>query len=99
MREKLRLDHIALAGLPLALTPALFFALAEGWINAGGGEKDILLAFPYAIWSLLFFLSAVVLIVERWRPWAWIRRAAAIATLALLALAAAIYSFSWLGVS
>jgi len=97
MHEKLRFNHIALAGLPLALTPAPLFALAESWINAGGGEKDILLAFPYAIWSLLFFISAAFLIVKRWRLWRWIRRATGIATLALLLLAVVIYCLSWLG--
>ena len=97
MREKIRLTHIALAGLPLALAPALFFALAEGWLNAGGGEKDILLTLPYGIWSFLFFISAGVLIAKRWHLWPWIRRASGIASLVLLLIAAVIYGLSWLG--
>jgi hypothetical protein len=96
MREKIRFTHIALAALPLVLTPGLFFALAESWINAGGGEKDILLAFPYAIWSLIFFIAATVLIVRRWSLWRWIRRASGIASLALLLIFIVMFSLSWL---
>jgi hypothetical protein len=100
MREKIRLTHIPLAALPLALAlaPGLFFALAEGWINAGGGEKDVVLVLPYAIWSLVFLASAIVLIVKRRPLWSWIRRASGIALLALISIAAVAYSLSWLGI-
>jgi hypothetical protein len=98
MPVNMRLTHIALAALPLALTPLFFFALAEGWIDAGGGEKDIFLALPYAVWSLVFLVSAVVLIVKRWSLWPWIRRASGIATFAIFLIAAVLYSLSWLGI-
>ena len=40
--------------LPLALTPLLVFLLADGYINLGGGEKDVLMALPWLLWALLF---------------------------------------------
>ena len=38
--------------MPLSLTPLVVFTLAEGLVNVGGGEKDILLALPWMVWSL-----------------------------------------------
>lgn len=40
--------------LPLALTPGLVWLLAEGYVNLGGGEKDILMALPWMVWSAFF---------------------------------------------
>ncbi len=52
--------------LPLSLTPLLMFTLAEGLLNVGGGEKDILLALPWMVWSLLFAVTGWVLIYRHW---------------------------------
>jgi hypothetical protein len=75
-----RLLQVLLATVPLLLTPALVYALAEGWLNLGGGEKDILLAFPWLIWSVVFALCSYVLIYRRWTVGRWLRRSALFAT-------------------
>jgi hypothetical protein len=45
--------------LPLALTPLFYWLLAEGHLNLGGGEKDILLTVPWLLWSLAFLFGAM----------------------------------------
>lgn len=84
MRAEIHYSHFLLAVLPACLAPVVFFALAEGWISAGGGEKDILLAFVYAFWSLIFLITAFILIVKQWRLWKWVYHAGVIATLVLM---------------
>jgi hypothetical protein len=39
---------------PLALSPLLLFLVAEGYLNFGGGEKDIILILPWILWSLVY---------------------------------------------
>ncbi len=58
MRNALRL---IVSLLPLLLTPVLGSLLAQGNINLGGGEKDILLLLPWMAWSLVFAISSWVL--------------------------------------
>lgn len=50
---------------PLALTPLLVLLIGEGYLNFGGGEKDLILVLPWLLWS---FLYAVVFAV------CWARR-------------------------
>ena len=58
MRIALRLTMTV---LPLLLTPVLGYLLAQGYINLGGGEKDILVLLPWMAWSLVFAVSSLVL--------------------------------------
>jgi len=88
-----------LAAIPVLLAPALLFMLAEGWVDAGGGEKDILLVIPYFIWALMFFLIALFLIIRRWPLRRWIIRSASIATFVLFLMGSVAYLSSWLGLS
>ena len=44
--------------LPLVLTPVLGYLLTQGYINLGGGEKDILMLVPWMVWSLVFAFSS-----------------------------------------
>ena len=88
-----------LAAIPLLLTPVVFYALAEGWMNFGGGEKDILLAFPYFLWALLFFTTALVLIIKRWPLKRWIIRSGFISIVSMLVIFFILYLTSWLGVA
>ena len=53
LRVSLRLF---LSILPLALTPLLEFFIADGYLNLGGGEKDVLLLIPWILWSLLYLI-------------------------------------------
>lgn len=46
--------RLTLSLLPLALTPAMAFLLSEGYVNMGGGCKDILLLLPWMLWALLY---------------------------------------------
>ena len=91
--------RILTAFLPLALTPVLFFALAEGWVNLGGGEKDILMLVPWLLWSLIFATTALTL---WWRRWALTRSlvcSAPVGTAGLLIAAAVLVISSTPGVA
>jgi len=78
MRTFLRL---VVSLLPLALTPLLGYLLAQGSINLGGGEKDILVLLPWMAWSLFFAVSSWVF----WRRGYSIRGASGRAALVALA--------------
>jgi hypothetical protein len=39
---------------PLAVTPLLVLLIAEGYLNFGGGEKDLILVLPWVLWSLVY---------------------------------------------
>ena len=58
--------RISSALLPLLLTPILLIALAEGYVGFGGGEKDLILVMPWAVWSLIFAGTAFTLWRRRW---------------------------------
>ncbi|OFW27724.1 MAG: hypothetical protein A3J28_04545 [Acidobacteria bacterium RIFCSPLOWO2_12_FULL_60_22] len=46
--------RLGLCLLPLGLTPIWGFLIAEGYLNFGGGEKDLLLLLPWLVWSILY---------------------------------------------
>lgn len=96
---KVKLIDFVIAAIPIGLTPALIFALAEGWLDFGGGEKDILLALPYSIWALIFFLAAAVFIIRRSTRRRWIAKSALIATITLVIAGVVAYITSWLGIA
>lgn len=87
---------IALA--PLLLTPILIYALAEGIVDFGGGEKDVILALPWLVWSLSFAVCGLVFIIRRWPFGRWLRRSTLVATIVLLGLFAIAYASSYLGI-
>ena len=91
--------QVLLALLPLLLTPALFFALAEGYLNLGGGEKDIVFVIPWLLWSLLFAVSAIVMIVRRRGVTQWTLRSALLATGILFGIWLVAYFGSFLGIA
>ena len=94
-----RFLQIILALIPFLLTPALIYGLAEGVLNFGGGEKDIILALPWLIWSVLFAICSFVLIYHRWGTARWILRSAVIATMVLVGLGVIAYAGSFLGIA
>ena len=95
----MRFQYAVVAAIPLLLSPALLFALAEGWLDFGGGEKDIILVFPYFIWALVFFLCGVILISKHWPLGQCLKRSAVVSTIFIVVLGVAAYGMSWLGTS
>ena len=59
--------RIAVSLLPLALTPAIIWLLAEGYVSLGGGEKDLIIALPWLVWSI-FFAAAFLIGSRRGLP-------------------------------
>ncbi len=48
------------AGGMIALTPLLGFLIAEGYLNFGGGEKDLFLLIPWMVWSVVYFVLFLI---------------------------------------
>ena len=84
--------------LPLALTAAFGFLLAEGHLDLGGGEKDIVWVIPCALWSLLYAISSLVLWTRRWPLGRSILLSSAVAVLGLLLAGLALALVGQLGV-
>ena len=53
--------RLILSIVPLALTPLLGFLIADGYLNFGGGEKDLFLLIPWMVWSLVYFVLFLIL--------------------------------------
>ena len=85
---------------PLLLTPVLLHLIAYGYLNFGGGEKDLVLLLPWLLWSLLYGLAFAVLWKRGWRRVNAVTRSmlVATATMALLWGALSIFAPAWLGV-
>ena len=90
--------RIALSVLPLALTPVLGHLLAQGYINLGGGEKDIIVLVPWLLWSLLFAISSWVLWRRGFPIVASLWRSALIGVAGLAFLAGALAVLGQLGI-
>ncbi len=95
------LVRLGLGILPLALTPLLGFLIAEGYLDFGGGEKDLSLLVPWLFWSLVYLMFSFV---------SWWRRVSitiglaysaggATGVLALAYLVMLVWFSGWLGVS
>jgi hypothetical protein len=76
-------SKLGLCLLPLALVPLVFFSLAEGWVSFGGGEKDIILAFPFAVWAIIYTVAFAVMWVRSNSTKACVVRGAMAATIPL----------------
>jgi hypothetical protein len=84
---------------PLLLTPLLVYVLAEGWLNFGGGEKDILLTLPWILWSLVFAVTALVLWMRGWTHQGALVRAGVTGTAVVVIVFATLLTVSLLGVN
>jgi hypothetical protein len=58
------LTKLAACLLPLALTPLWGFLISEGYLNFGGGCKDIILVIPWLLWSVAYSLFFIVLWIK-----------------------------------
>ena len=94
-----RFLQVVMASVPLLVTPVLIYGLAEGILDFGGGEKDILLALPWLIWSVVFALCSFILIYHRWAIGRWVLRSALISTGVLVELGLIAYVGSFLGIA
>lgn len=93
-----RVLHVVIAMVPLVLSPLVLFSLAEGWVDLGGGEKDVLFVIPYLIGSLTFSICGLVLVAKRWPLARWVKRSIAVSVGLLLGLAMVAFVTSWLGI-
>ncbi len=86
--------RVFLGVLPLGLTPLLGWLIAEGVLNFGGGEKDLLLLLPWLLWSLIYLAAFITLWVKRFSLPAALLWSLAVPTAALAVLFVALYLFS-----
>lgn len=49
----------------MLLTPIWGYLIADGYLNFGGGEKDLFLLIPWIIWAFIYLLIFII---------AWIKR-------------------------
>ena len=59
------LFRIGIGIFPLALTPLLARLIADGYLNFGGGEKDLILLIPWVIWSALFLILFIITWIKK----------------------------------
>ena len=94
-----RLLQVVMTSAPLLFTPVLIYGLAEGILDYGEGEKDILLALPWLIWSVVFALCSFALIYRRWVIRRWVLRSGLISTGVLVGSGIIAYVGSFLGIA
>ena len=77
-----------LAVLPLLLTLLVAWLVMDGYLNFGGGEKDMFIAVPLLLWSLIYLFCCLIL---------WWRRASMARMLALSSgVATGLVATAWL---
>ena len=54
------LGRLGLCLLPLGLSPLWVFLIGDGYLNFGGGEKDLFLLIPWLVWSILYAIIFAV---------------------------------------
>lgn len=91
------LRRIVLSVLPLALTPLFFLLLADGYVNLGGGEKDIIVLVPWVLWSLVYAIGCWIFWAKGLATAHGAGRAALIAVIALLSCGVLLFGASALG--
>ena len=87
--------RLILCLFPLLATPLLALLIAEGYLDFGGGEKDLLLLLPWILWSLAFLVFSAVF----WRRRVPVGRGLLLATGAATGVMVAIYLLMLLLVS
>ena len=95
IKPRFNFRHQLVAAIPLLLTPVIIVVLAEGILDFGGGEKDIVLALPYFIWALIFLIAATVLVVKRWPLGRWLKLAFLVSLCSMLS----IWALAWIASS
>lgn len=80
--------RLATALAPLALCFVVGWFVISGPLGFGGGEKDIFLVVPLAIWSLVFALSSLVM----WAGGASLARSSKVSALVAVGVLAAAFA-------
>ena len=80
--------------LPLGITPLITSLIAEGYLNFGGGEKDLLLIIPWVLWSVIYAIIYIVQWIKKTKTIRGIYFAAGGATGLMILLWIGIYIFS-----
>jgi hypothetical protein len=83
------LVRLLLGIVPLLLTVLFAWLVIENYLNFGAGEKDIFVALPLLIWSLVYLISYLVL----WPRGSAIGRSVAISS----AIATGFVVIAWIG--
>jgi hypothetical protein len=96
---KHRILRIAICIFPLALTPLLAHLISDGYLNFGGGEKDLLLLIPWLIWSVIFLAVFIVTWIKKVSIITGILYSGAISTFALLLIWLILFILSSAGLS
>jgi len=52
---------------PLVIFPILLYLTAQGTLDLGGGEKDIVIAIPMLVFTLFYLVSFIILIKKKKR--------------------------------
>jgi hypothetical protein len=89
------LSRTLVALLPLLISALAAWAVASGRMSLGAGEKDIILVFPLALWSIGFLTFSMV----QWAKGTSLARASSVAALhsvvVLAVLFAAFVALTW----
>jgi len=57
--------RVLLSIFPFGLTPLLGWLISHGYLNFGGGCKDIIMIFPWMAWSLLYLVIFLSLTIKK----------------------------------
>lgn len=87
--------------LPLLLTPLWAYLIADGYLDFGGGEKDLILLLPWLLWSALFAIAGTIAWFRRQSVAGMVKRGLGWATGCLLGIWVTVLLFfsEWAGIS
>lgn len=72
--------------------------IANGQLDLGGGEKDLVWVVPWFLWSMIFAVSSFVLWYRGWSLWRSSARSAAVGIGGVLFAALVLAAFGQLGI-
>lgn len=90
--------RVITALFPLALAPVLVILIANGQLDLGGGEKDLVWVLPWLLWSIIFAVSSFVLWYLGWPLSRSSARSAAVGFGGLVIVALLLAAFGQLGI-
>lgn len=90
--------RVIAALFPLALAPVLVILIANGELDLGGGEKDLVWILPWLLWSIIFAVSSFILWYRGWPFWRSSTRSAVAGLGGLVITALILATFGQLGI-